>query len=115
MADKPLTLETIFNGEAMAQFQNAQEEVLENLMDISTDWKAKRKITVEIVYQCRDEEREQVLTALTVRTKVEGQKPVGEVMSIGREKVQGELKPVAYAMARGNKNQVAMFQEKDGE
>lgn len=75
-------INTIGNGAAAEKFAAELQAVLENIRDLNTQPDAKRKIVMEWVFEPNDD-REQVLIAITARSVFAATKPSGEVMYVG--------------------------------
>lgn len=58
MEHEPLTLLNLAGGGIVERFQDALEEVLENISDVNTDPKATRAITIKVTFKPRDDDRD---------------------------------------------------------
>ena len=79
-----------FAGGALAERVNdAIQQVLENIKDPNTDFKEKRKVTVDITFSS-DEEREMSQVIVLAKTKLAPKAPVKSVILIDRD-LNGEV------------------------
>jgi hypothetical protein len=79
---KTIELPTLAGGAAIELFDSAVAQVLENLQDPNTDWKARRKITLDVVFSS-DEERQVGDIEIKCSTKLAGIKGVRTVVFYG--------------------------------
>lgn len=110
---KTVTLENIKSGAINDLFMNDLEVVLENIMDINTDWKQKRQITIKAVLFARDENRDVVHCEISCEPKLAANKPVLTALSIGHERVGEKIRPVAYEMEGANPRQLSILTADD--
>lgn len=86
-----VTLAGIAHGAAAELFEAAQAEVLRNLTDPNTDWKARRRVTLTFDYAI-DEARRSGDVEVKCQTKLAGIKGVTTQIVVGRH--LGVLKAV---------------------
>lgn len=85
-----------FAGGSLAEKTNiALKQVIENLLDVNTPYKDKRKITIEIGFT-QNEERDDVSVAVTVKTKLASTSPTKTNMAIGKDLRTGEIMAEEY-------------------
>ena len=101
-----ITLGTIANGAVEEMFAERRQEVAKNIADPNTDWKATRKITVEVLIK-PNEERNIGDVFVKVSSKLAGLKPVQTVVYMGRQ--NGKL-----AVVENNPKQLGMFDAASG-
>jgi len=101
-----ITLATIANGAAEELFSDRLTEVLRNVNDPNTDWKAARKITIEVAFR-PNEERTIGDIHIKASSKLAGLKPVQTVCYMGRQ--NGKLVAV-----ENNPKQLGMFDAASG-
>lgn len=80
---KAITLGNLADGAAEELFGSALSRVLENLQDVNTDHRAKRRITIDVVFGV-DEERHMGEVEIRCTTKLAGIKGVKTLVSYGR-------------------------------
>lgn len=88
--DDKLRIEELANGSIQEQFQKAVGQVLENMKDINTSYKDKRKITIEIEFK-QDEMRSDVEVGIKTTTKLAASVPVKTALSIAKDLKTGEI------------------------
>lgn len=81
---KHINLEEFAEGALAEKFNIGFEDVLENIADLNTDPKKKRKMTVELTFT-PDEERELSLVDIIVKTKLVPNKTVSTKLLIGSD------------------------------
>lgn len=97
MSQPQLTLESFKDGAIPQLFQIAHEKIVANITDPNTDWKAKRKVVIEIVYQATDEMRENVQASAQVKTTMAPIKPLTTILDIGTAvDKEGNVRGVAH-------------------
>jgi hypothetical protein len=77
------TLENLGNGAVQEQFDHVLRQVLENIEDPNTDWKAKRAITVLVEF-LPEEERGQGKMVVSVKPTLAPMKPFNNAVMFGR-------------------------------
>lgn len=82
--EKMINLETLADGALAEKVNIALKEVLGNIADPNTDWKLKRKLTVDITFQAQ-EDRELALLDIQTKTKLAPPKSVGTRIVIGTD------------------------------
>lgn len=82
--EKMINLETLADGALAEKVNIALKEVLGNIADPNTDWKTKRKLTVDITFQAQ-EDRELALLDIQTKTKLAPPKSVGTRIVIGTD------------------------------
>lgn len=99
---RPLLMQDMKSGEVMELANSALQAAQENLLDLNTDWKKPRTITLKITLKAQDEDRESLIVAAEVTSKLVPVRPMLMSATIGRERVGGEMKAVAYELATSN-------------
>jgi hypothetical protein len=61
------------------------QKALENIADRNTDWKKKRKITVDIVLQPRSEKRDDISVDIQVKNSIAPYMPIATQLYIGTD------------------------------
>lgn len=89
------TLENLGNGAVQEQFEHVLQQVLANIEDPNTDWKAKRAVTVLVEF-LPEEERGQGKMVVSVKPTLAPIKPFSNAVMFGR--IDG--KPSAREMDR---------------
>lgn len=82
--EKMINLETLADGALAEKVNVALKEVLENIADPNTEWKTKRKLTVDITFVAQ-EDRELALLDIQTKTKLAPKKSVGTKIIIGTD------------------------------
>ena len=82
--EKMINLETLADGALAEKVNIALKEVLANIADPNTEWKTKRKLTVDITFQAQ-EDRELALLDIQTKTKLAPPKSVGTRIVIGTD------------------------------
>ena len=82
--EKMINLENLADGALAEKVNIALKEVLGNIADPNTDWKTKRKLTVDITFQAQ-EDRELALLDIQTKTKLAPPKSVGTRIVIGTD------------------------------
>jgi hypothetical protein len=76
-------LSTLCEGAAEERFQEKLQEVIENIHDPNTPWKANREITIRVIFT-PDQERGVAAVGLSVEAKLAPMNPVPTTVFIGR-------------------------------
>ncbi|HEM5350738.1 TPA: hypothetical protein U1398_000049 [Streptococcus suis] len=79
-----LDLTHIADGGLQEKLDKELEKVFDNILDLNTEAKAKRKITIELVMSS-NEERTVVDTTMTVKSKLALQNGVATTILVGRD------------------------------
>lgn len=79
-----IDLEKFAGGALTEKFNMGLREVLENISDLNTDAKKKRKMTVELTFS-PDEERELSMVDIIVKTKLAPNMPVATKLLIDKD------------------------------
>ena len=109
-------LQSIVGGALQEKFDRAFERVVENLGDVNTKWKEKRKITITIGFS-QNELRNDVAVDVSVVEKLAPQSPLETRFAIGKNLKTGEMYAEEYGMqVRGQMSldDYAPVQEVDG-
>jgi len=99
---RQLLMQDMKDGEVMELANSALQLAQENVLDLNTDWKKARTITIKITLKAQDENRESLVVAAEVTSKLAPVRPMLMSATIGRERVGGEMKAVAYELATSN-------------
>ncbi|SQB33419.1 replication terminator protein [Clostridium cochlearium] len=89
MSKKMINLETFANGALAERMDQALKEVLENIADPNTDFKPKRKLTLEMKFTT-SEDRELTEVEITAKTKLAPKSSVSTKIIIDRT-LEGEV------------------------
>lgn len=79
-----LSLDTLMQGAVQEKFENELKRVLENIMDPNTDYKKKRKLTIDFDF-FTNEDRDETLFECVVKSKIIPAKPVASRLLIGKD------------------------------
>lgn len=85
-----LDLSHIAEGGLQEKLDNELEKVFDNILDLNTEAKAKRKITIELIMSS-NEERTVVDTTMTVKSKLAPQNGVATTILVGRDYDTGQV------------------------
>lgn len=85
-----LDLSHIAEGGLQEKLDNELEKVFDNILDLNTEAKAKRKITIELIMSS-NEERTVVDTVMTVKSKLAPQNGVATTILVGRDFDTGQV------------------------
>lgn len=80
--EKIIDLESFIDGAFTEQVNAGVNEVLQNINDVNTDWKKKRKLTIDLVFTSR-EDRELMSVDVSVKPKLEPAKPITTTILMG--------------------------------
>lgn len=89
-ANSSICLSRIANGQLEEKFQHELARVMQNLMDINTPYRDKRKITIDMTFG-QDEERREIQISLAVKSKLAPRAPVRTHFGTGRDLKTGKL------------------------
>ena len=94
-------LHEIVGGALQEKFNKAFENVIENLQDVNTSYKVKRKITISLDFT-QNESRDDVHVDVAVVEKLAPQAPMTTSFAIGKDLVSGKVYAEEYGkMVRG--------------
>lgn len=82
--EKMINLESFANGALAERMNQGLKEVLENIADLNTDSKPKRKLTLDMTFST-DEERELTEVTIAVKTKLTPRCSVATKILIDRD------------------------------
>lgn len=102
---KEVALDTLAGGALPERFDMQLAKVLENIQDPNTEATEVRSITLEVKLK-PSEDRDRAQTAVRVKTKLAGPKPVETTVHMGRK--DGRLVAVDY-----DPRQSELFQDSD--
>ena len=85
-----INLERLADGAFAEKVKMGIAEVLQNIKDPNTDWKKKRKLTVELTFSSR-EDRELSAVEILTKPKLEPAKPIGTTFIMGTDGTGGIL------------------------
>ncbi len=88
--EKMINLETFADGALAEKVNMALREVLTNITDPNTDWKTKRKLTLDIKFSA-GEDRELAMLDIVAKTKLAPAKPLSSKIVIGTDGKGGIL------------------------
>lgn len=89
MLEKMINLETFASGALAERVHQALKEVLENIADPNTDFKQKRKLTIDMTFQT-GQDRELTEVSILAKTKLAPNTPVSTKIIIDRT-AEGEV------------------------
>ena len=82
--EKIINLETLAEGGLTEKVNMALQEVLNNITDPNTDYKVKRKLTIDITF-ISQEDRDLALLDIQTKTKLAPPKSIGTKIVIGTD------------------------------
>ena len=82
--EKNINLETLAEGGLTEKVNQGINQVLANITDPNTEWKLKRKLTIEITFVSQ-EDRELTLLDIQTKTKLAPPKSIGTKLVIGTD------------------------------
>lgn len=82
--EKIINLETLAEGGLTEKVNMALQEVLNNIADPNTDYKVKRKLTIDITF-ISQEDRSLALLDIQIKTKLAPPKSIGTKIVIGTD------------------------------
>ena len=85
-----IKLQDLVGGALQEKFQKALENVLENMLDINTSYKAKRGITIKLSFD-QNEQRDDIKVHINVSEKLAPQGAIETSFSFGRDLRTGEI------------------------
>ncbi len=85
-----INLEKFAEGALAEKMNGALKEVLENIQDPNTDFKFKRKLTLEMIF-VSGEDRELAEVSMIAKTKLAPNKPIATKLVIGTDGKGGVL------------------------
>lgn len=88
--EKYINLETFADGALAEKVNMALRDVLENITDPNTDWKVKRKVTVDMTLET-GEDRELTEVTIVAKTKLAPSKALAAKIVIGTDGKGGVL------------------------
>lgn len=88
-------LQEIAGGALQEKFSKAFEKVIDNLQDVNTSYKVKRKITISLDF-VQNETRDDVQVHVSVAEKLAPQSPMTTAFLIGKNLETGEMYAEEY-------------------
>ncbi len=88
-------LQELVGGALQEKFSKAFEKVIENLQDVNTSYKVKRKINIQLDF-VQNETRDDVHVNVSVAEKLAPQSPMTTAFSIGKDLETGEMYAEEY-------------------
>lgn len=82
--EKFINLEQFADGAFAEKVNIGLKEVLANIRDLNTDWKKKRKLTIELTFSAR-EDRELTSVDIIAKPKLEPAKPLSTTIVMGND------------------------------
>lgn len=82
--ENKINLETLADGAFTEKVNIALKEVLNNIADPNTDWKKKRKLTIDLTFTAR-EDRELTAVDIICKPKLEPAKPLNTTIIMGTD------------------------------
>lgn len=89
MSEKMLNLETLANGAFAERVNQAIKEVMENIADPNTPWKTKRKVTIDMTFEAK-EDRDIAQIDIVAKTKIAPRESIHTKILIDRN-LDGEI------------------------
>ena len=86
-----LNIANIAMGALLERADIEIDNVLRNILDKNTDYKKKRKVTLEITFAAMDESREKVAVELKAKSSVSPYNPVITQVFVGKDS-EGQIK-----------------------
>lgn len=105
-------LQEFAGGALQEKFNKAFERVVENLQDVNTPFKVKRRITIQVDF-IQNEMRDDVRCDISVVEKLAPQAPMSTQFAIGKNLENGEI--IAREYGRGMKGQMTFDDFKQDE
>ena len=90
-----IALQELVGGALQEKFGKAFNRVVDNLQDVNTSFKGKRKITITLDF-VQNENRDDVKVDISVVEKLAPQSPMETAFSIGRDLKTGEVYAAEY-------------------
>jgi len=90
-------LQSLVGGALQEKFNRAFERVVDNLSDVNTKWKEKRKIVITIGFS-QNEDRNDVAVDVSVVEKLASQSPMETRFAIGRDLKTGKMYAQEYGI-----------------
>lgn len=90
-----IKLNELTGGQLQEKFDHAFYNVMQNMQDVNTPYKDKRKITIDLVFE-QNEARDNVMVDVKVSEKLAGQSPVATRLYVGKDLQTGEIKFEEY-------------------
>ena len=90
-----IELQGILGGALQEKFNKSFERVIDNLQDVNTSFKVKRKITISLDF-VQNENRDDVKVDVNVVEKLAPQAPMATAFSIGKDLKTGEMYAEEY-------------------
>lgn len=87
--EKMLKLDKLAGGALQERFDQALKEVMENIADPNTDWKKKRKLTITLTFEAK-EDRDLTEVNIDTKTSLAPRRSVGTKIIIDRD-LNGEI------------------------
>lgn len=88
-------LKDLVGGALQEKFSKAFEKVIDNLQDVNTSYKNKRKITIQLDFT-QNEARDDVRVEVAVVEKLAPQTPMSTSFAIGKDLKTGEMYAEEY-------------------
>lgn len=82
--EKIINLDTLAEGGLAEKVNMALKDVLNNIADPNTDYKKKRKLTIELTFSS-SEDRDLASVGILTKTKLEPAKPIGTTFMMGTD------------------------------
>lgn len=90
-----IALQELVGGALQEKFGKAFNRIVDNLQDVNTSFKVKRKITITLDF-VQNENRDDVKVDISVVEKLAPQSPMETAFSIGRDLKTGEVYAAEY-------------------
>ena len=71
-----LNIANIAKGALLERADGEIESVLKNIVDRNTDWKKARKVTIELIFEAKDEERDTIDIGIKTKCALAPYRPV---------------------------------------
>jgi len=80
-----LNITTLAMGALQERAADEFQKILENIADRNTDWKKKRKLTIEVVAYARSEKRNDVAVDIVVKSSLAPYMPIATQLYIDKD------------------------------
>lgn len=85
-----INIKDVAGGALQEQFQKSFEKIIENMKDVNTSFKPKRKMIMTMTFE-QDEAREQIVTSISFQEKLAPRNSVNTMYSVGHDIRTGKV------------------------
>lgn len=86
-----INIKDVAGGALQEQFQKSFEKIIENLKDVNTSFKPKRKMIMTMTFE-QDEAREQIVASVAFQEKLAPRNAVNTMYSVGHDLRTGKVR-----------------------